>query len=107
MRNTLISTVLLAAMTPLFGDSFSISVTITSSVDPVNIPVSTYQGSFVTSGACTLCTLGNAGITSFDVPIHTGDTITIFDALDGSNLLNLGGGLLIGTLPQYNTTTHL
>jgi len=108
MNKVVIPTVMLfAAMAPLFGDSFSITVNITSSTDPANIPTGTYQGSFVTSGTCTLCTIGNGGIVSFDVPIHTGDSNTIFDALDGSNLLTLTGGLLIGTLPQYNTTSHL
>ena len=89
----------LAATVPLFGDSFSISVTISSTTDAGIIPTGTYQGSFSTNGTCTTCTIGNGGIVSFDVPIQTGNAVTppvvlVFDALQPV------------TQPQYDTTTQ-
>jgi hypothetical protein len=94
---------LLAATVPLFGDSFNITVNITSTTDATTIPTCIYHGSFVTNGTCTLCTVASGGITSFDVPIQTGSSVTVptvlvFDALDATNLG--------GALPQYDTTTQ-
>jgi hypothetical protein len=92
-----------AASASLSADTFSIVVNITSSYDPTTIPTGVYQGSFTTNGTCSLCTVANGGITSFQVPIMTGTSVTspsvlLFDALDASNL--------IATVPQYDTTAQ-
>jgi hypothetical protein len=93
--------ILLLATVPLIADSFSITTKITSTQDGTTIPTGTYQGSFATNGTCSSCTtLANGGITSFDVPINTGNpniipTVLLFDALD------------TGTQLQYSTATQL
>ncbi len=102
-KSLILTTLLLAATAPLFGDSFGITVNITSTDDATTIPTGTYQGTFNTNGTCTVCTVANGGITSFQVPIQTGSSVTnpavlLFDALDPSNLTD--------TLPQYNTATQ-
>ncbi len=101
-KSLILTTALLATTASLFGDSFSITVTLTSTNNAAIIPTGTFQGSFTTDGLCTLCTPG-AGLTSFDVPISTGTgvtapTVLVFDALDSMNIS--------ATLPQYNRTTQ-
>jgi hypothetical protein len=113
MKKRLVQIVLLlAAAAPLFGDSFSISVTISSTNDATVIPTGTYQGSFTTSGMCTLCTVQNGGITSFDVPIHTGTSVTtpavlVFDGLSPATLAqyDFGTQTLSGDINMLQTLT--
>lgn len=93
----------LAATVPLFGDSFGITLNITSTDNATTKPTGTYQGTFTTNGTCTLCTVANGGITSFSIPILTGNSVTspsilVSNALDSLNQ--------ISAQPQYNTTTQ-
>jgi hypothetical protein len=101
MKKSLILAVLsFAATASLSAASYSISVTINSTMDANVIPTGTYQGSFVTTDTCTLCTVqNNGGITSLDVPIPTGPGVTtpavlVFDGIESA------------TLAQYDTGTQ-
>jgi hypothetical protein len=98
---TLAASILAGAIT-LSADTFSITVTL-ASLDETTIPSGTYQGSFTTNGTCTVCTVANGGITSFQVPIQTGSSVTdpavlVFNALDAANNFS--------TQPQYTAASQ-